>query len=550
MKDPFILKILDLFAFLFSGQNIRYEHVRLIMKLKLVQDRRKPNPMFRNMNPAKNKDSNMFLFSLLIFVFMGLLFLTFIAAISFKSLLLGSILFFTVMMVVVANSIIIEFSLDFFNTSDQVILLSKPVSYQELNIAKTLHIFLYISGIAIAFALPTLVYWTVRFNILVSLVTLIFVIFSLFFLLFCSGLLYSMILSRFSGERLKDTISMIQIVSMIIIFIGFQLFMQTLLVWIIKLELTGIPPLLYLYPPTWFALPSYMMGSSSFSLTGFMVSLAAVLITFFGFRYYFSYQAPKFEKNLYKMGLVDTKIVNRKEPVALKFARLMKNNLNRAFFKFSVIMLSRERRLKQAIYPIMAMGLIYPALLIYSGIKDQEVIMADTDHFFFFYFVIAMVLPLSIYTNYSEYYKASWIYYYLPLKSPGNIILGAKTAMLVCYQSVLLIISCLLFLIFWKFTIIFDVIIMLLNSLIIQILYQHLSKRVLPFSEEIKTGRNTAFQHFSYYLAVFVFTPLAFMIHYLIHNMLPVITLPFIIIQITTLYFLMKNHYKMEWNEF
>jgi hypothetical protein len=549
MKDPFILKIVDLFSFLFFKQNIRYDQVRLIMKLKLIQDRRKPSLAFKNFQTAKNKDSNLFLISLLLFGLMGLLVLAFVAALSLKSLLLGSVVFFTFMMVLVSYIIIIEFSLDFFNTSNQMILLSKPIGFKELNVAKSLHIFLYISAIATALALPSLVFWAMQFNVFVSLVSFVFVILSLFFILFCSALMYSMILSRFSGERLKDIISMVQIASMILIFIGYQIFLNSTFDWLANLEFTNIPTLFYLFPPTWFALPSYMVGDSTFSLTGSLVVLAGILITFLGYRNYLIHQAPSFEKNLYKMKIVDKKHHKRKEPVALKFARLMKNNLHRAFYKFSVIMLSRERRLKLAIYPIMAMGFIYPALLVYSIVTNPDIVVIETNYFFAFYLVIAMVLPLSIYTNFSEYYKASWIYYYLPLKTPGSIIQGAKTAMMVCYQSVLLLISSLLILILWKFTIIPDVIIMLLNALIIQILYQHISKRVLPFSEELKTGRNTAFLHFSYYLAVFAFTPLSLLIHYAIHTILPVLTLPLIPIQITILYFLPKNHFKISWNE-
>ena len=549
MKDPFILKILDIFSFLFSRQNIRYDQVRLLMKLKLVQNRRKPSSIFKNLKPFKNKDSNMFLFSLFFFGLMGFMFVPVIVAMSVKSLLIGGILFFTIMMVFVSYVIIIEFSLDLFNTSDHVILLSKPIGFKELNVAKSLHIFLYLTAISTAIALPTLVLWAFQFNVFVSLTAYIFVILSLFFLLFCSAQLYSMILVRFSGERLKDTISMINIISIIIFFISTQLFVHTSMDWFTKLELTGIPTLLYFLPPTWFALPSYMVGSNSFSLLGSLVALAGILITILGYRYYLYHLAPDFEKNLYKMGIVNTKISKRKEPVALKFAPLMKNNLNRAFYKFSVIMLSRERRLKQAIYPLMAMGFIYPAIMIYKCISDPNIIIAETDYYFTFYIAIVWILPLSIYTNFSDYHKASWIYYYLPLKSPGNIILGAKAAILACYQSVLLIITSLLFLIFWKFTISLEVIIMLLNALIILLIFQNMSKRVLPFSEEIKTGRNTAFQHFSYYLAVFVFTPLAAIIHYLMHHLLPIITIPFIIIQVVVLYFLLKNHYNIKWDE-
>lgn len=549
MKDPLILKIVDIFAPLFINHNIDYSRLRLIMKMKILQTRRNPSPYFKNIKTSHKKDNNSFVYSLLFFGLMGLLFSFFIAAVSIKSLLIGSVLFFTILMFMTGYAIIIEFSLDFFNTSDQVIFLSKPMGFRELNTAKTLYIFLHMTGLAFAFSIPVLIFWASYFGVIPMITAVVGIFFALMFMLFFSTLIYSIVLNRYSGERLKDTISMMQIISAIVIFLGSQLFMNTLLEWLTTIDLTDIPVILYLLPSTWFGLPLFMTGSGYFSITAVIVACVAIALTFAGFDNYFNKRSARFEKNLYKMKIVDTKVYKQKLPIAFRFANLFKSKLNRAFYKFSVIMFTRERKLKQAIYPIMAVSLIYPVLMLYSVIREPEFNYAESKHFLFFYVNVLWWIIISVYCNFSQYNKASWIFFYLPLKSPKPLFAGAKTALFFCYQAVLILTTAVFMLVIWKFSIIINLIIMILNTFIILFCYEAVSKNVLPFSQEMKTGTNTAFGHLSYYLAVLAFTPLAVVIHYLIITVIPSVSIPFIILQAFAVIVLYKKIFNINWDE-
>lgn len=549
MKDPFILKILDLFSIFFREDNFSYEKIRLILKLKFHLDRRKAPMAFRNIGQKPGKDRNLFLYSMFFYGIMGLMLLAFIAAVSSNSLLLGSITFFTVLMVFISYAIIIEFSMDFFDTSDHTILLSKPFKLQELNIAKSLHIFIYMAGIAMTFSLPTLVFWAIQYNVIISLISVILILLCLLFLFFCCAIFYGIILNNFSGEKLKDTISLVQIISVIVIFLGYQIFAQTSMQWLMKFDIYNIPVWLYFLPPTWFALPGFMIGTGFFDFPSLIVSLVGIIITIAGYRHYIVNLSPAFEKNLYKLKLIDTKIYKKREPLNLKFSFFFKSNIDKAFYRFSVLMMNRERKLKQAIYPLIAMGMVFPILMIYKLSLDPNTILSKSKLFFFLYYNMMMILPLSIYTNYSEFYKASWIYSFLPVKSPGSVIKMAKTAMLLSYQMLVMGFSCLLFLVIWKFTIIPDVIIIWLNALILQFLYENMSKKVLPFSIELKTGQNNAFKHLTYFLAVFVLTPLLGGSHFAARYFFPSFYWLLIIIQVALLWIIYKNHYKISWNE-
>jgi hypothetical protein len=548
MKKIFILKILDLFSFLFERKNIDYQKVRLLLQLKFNLDRRRSPLGFRNLNMKKRKDHNLFIYSLLFYGFIGIIFLVFIALLSFKSILLGSITFFTILMVFISYAIIIEFSQNIFDLSDREILLPKPVTSLEVNLAKNLHIIIYMLGIAFTFALPTLVFWGIKFGVLLSIISAISIVICLFFMVFCSALLYGMLLKNFSGEKLKDIINMIQVGSMIAIFLGYQIFVQTSMHWLEKINFSNLSDLIYLFPPTWFALPGCIVSGVTLNLFSYLAALLGILLAVFGFQYYLTKIAPAFEKNLYKLNLAEKRNYKKRIPWAMKISSLFRSQISQAFYKFSVIMLSRERKLKHSIYPMLAMGLIFPFIMIYKYALDPEVILSQTNNFFWMYYTIMMLLPISIYLNYSENYQAAWIYRFLPVKSPGTIIKGGQVAMFFKYQILILIVTSIGYLYLWNFKIIHHVIAIIINSLILQLTYQNMTKRKMPFSEELKTGQNTAFKQGSYMLTVFIFTPLLAGIHYASALFSGGIYV-YILLQIIAFWLLYRNHYRVEWKD-
>ncbi|MDO9577180.1 MAG: hypothetical protein Q7J16_04795 [Candidatus Cloacimonadales bacterium] len=548
MKKIFVLKILDRFAFLFDETGMDYRKVRLLLQLKFNLDRRRSPLGFKNINLKPGKDRNLFIFSILFYGLVGIMFLCLVAMLSLKSLFLGNITFFTVLMIFISYAVIIEFSQDMFDLSDREILLPKPVTLRELNMAKNLHIIFYMLGIALSFSLPTLVFWGIKFGILLPIISVFSIVFCLFFMFFCSAFFYGMLLKNFSGERLKDIINLIQIISMIVIFIGYQIFVQTSIHWLAKIDFANISNLIFLFPPAWFAMPGYIAATGSMNPAAYLAGILGIGLAIFGYRFYLSKMAPSFEKNLYKLNLMDTKNYKKRIPSAMRFAGLFRSHVSQALYKFSVIILSRERKLIQSIYPLLVMGLVFPFIMIYKEVLDPEVVLSQTKHFYFMYYTVMMMMPLSIYLNYSENYQAAWIYRFLPVKSPGIIIKSGQFAMFFKYQIIILTVTCLGYLYLWKFTIIEHVIAVIINCLILQMIYQNMTGRKLPFSEELKTGQNTAFRQGSYLLTVFIFAPLLAGMHYA-STLFDYGIFAYIFLQIIGFWLLFRNHYQVEWKD-
>ncbi len=549
MKEIFFLKILDLFSFFFKNVDGDYQNIRLILKLKFNLDRRKTPLMMRNIKTKPGKDRNMFIYSVFFYLFMGLLMLSFIAVLSHKSMFMGAITFFTILIVFVSYAIILEFSLDFFDVSDHAILLAKPFTHQELSVAKSIHIFIYMLSIALAFSVPTMVYWGIKAGWLISLVTFIQVFIILMLLFFVCAIFYSFLLSKFSGEKLKDILSFVQIISVIAVVIGYQIFLQTSIIWLEEMDVNDLPNLIYLLPPVWYALPLQMIVTKMASLSHILIALGGIAISILGFRFYLIKVSPFFERNLYKLKQVDTSSPKKKHHYSLKFTPLITDYFTRVFYKFSALMLTRERKLKQAIYPMLAMGLIFPLIMIYRMKVDSTQPLYESKSYFFIYYNLLMMIPLGIYTNYSEFYKAAWIYNFLPIKKPGALIKGAKLAMFFSYQFMILLFSGLIFLVMWRFTIIPDIIVVMINGVIVQMLYQNMTKHFLPFSQELKTGQNTAFKQGIYFLTVFVIAPLFAGIHFAIAYFFPNLMWFYIIILLGIAYLFYRNHFNIGWED-
>ncbi len=548
MKNIFILKILDRFAFLFKSRDVDYQKVRLLLQLKFNLDRRRTPLGFSNFNLKVGKDQNLFIFSILFYALIGTILLLLIAILSIKSSLLGSITFFTVLMIFISYAVIIEFSQDIFDLSEREILLPKPLTSKEINLAKNLHIFFYMLAIALSFSLPTFIFWGIKISILLSVISFFSMIFCLLFLFFGAALFYGLILKKFSGERLKDIINLVQIVSMIAIFVGYQVFLQTSELWLASLDFIQISNWIYLFPPAWFAMPGFMIATGSYNIAAFLAGLAGIGFSLYGYKYYLSRIAPGFERDLFKMNLIDTRKIQKRESFAARFTGFFRTDASKALYKFSVIVLARERKLKHSIYPIMAMGLIFPFIMIWRITTDPQIVISETKHFYFMYYAAMMMMPLSIYLNYSENHRAVWIFRFLPIKSPGIIIKCGQLAMFFTYQVILLGIPAVIYLYLWKFTIVEHVAAIILNSLILQLLYQNFSRQKLPFSEELKTGQNTAFKQGSYLLTVFVFMPLLAGLHYF-STIFSQGIFVFIALQICFFWLLFRNHYQLNWQD-
>lgn len=142
--NGFILWMLDRFAFAYRLLKIDYTQLRAIIAIKIKLDgRRQTIRMTKN----KQERNNAFLFSLIMYFLFGIMIAMAIAAMPF---IVGMIIFFSYIMMMIIITLITDFSTVLLDTSDNTIILPRPVDSRTFYAARFTHIFLYLGQLTLA----------------------------------------------------------------------------------------------------------------------------------------------------------------------------------------------------------------------------------------------------------------------------------------------------------------------------------------------------------------------------------------------------------------
>lgn len=548
MKDFLILKFFDLFSILFNKLGVDYLQLRLLLRLKFNLDRRRTPSVMRNMKLNLKKDRNLFAQSFIFYIIIGFMLGVMALVPTLENVFLGETVFFTMLLMMLTNLFILEFSIDIFDVSDRDILYPLPINQRTVNLAKNIHIMLYMLAITVAFTLPYTIALGFLKSIPIAFATLFGTFIALLFTFFFASLLFGIMIKKFSGEKLKDMVNGVQIFVMLIVFLGFQIFNQLYASVMLESGLSGMKSVIYFFPPAWFATIPSLFEASTCTIKNIIFAVLTVVLSVAGYLAYLKLIAPSFERNLYKLTITEKSVKKRKPPRAMRFSSLFKSQTVKAMYEFSVLMFSRERKLKQAIYPLLVMGLFFPALMVFNSVSNADFDPSGSKQYFFIYYLVMMVIPLTIYTRFSDSYKAAWIFRFLPVKNPGDAIKGAQMAIFFSFQLPVIFLASMIFLITWKFTIIPDILAFAISSILIQLIYQNFTDNIIPFSQEFKTGQSSAFRQGAYFLTLFVFVPLLGGLHFA-STLLPNGIFVYLVIQLIALWFLYRNHFKISWQE-
>jgi len=219
------------------------------------------------------------------------------------------------------------------------------------------------------------------------------------------------------------------------------------------------------------------------------------------------------------------------------------------FFDFAAKMLASDRKLKLAIYPALAMAVVFPIIFPVIISQDHETPLSQSKYYFFLYFVIQFSLQIFQFIYHSEYFKAAWIFKYLPLETPRNFLKGVMVATFLKFQFPLFLLVSAIYVGFWGLKLLPDVVIILLNGITVILIFLLMSERIVPFSRELKGSRASSMRGSAYLLSTFVFLPLTIGLHY-IFSWFAFGKFVLIIIQAVLIVILWKHYFdKLTWNE-
>jgi ABC-2 type transport system permease protein len=554
--ERFLLKGLDLFRGLFTMLGVDYDQLRVIVAIKLITDNRRQSVAYGR--KEKKEPSNVFLITLAVYALLGMfvmLAMTYIA--SFMPVM---ILFFSYMIVMVALTLITDFSAVLLDTSDNTILLPRPVDGRTLFVARTVHILLYLSQLSVGLSIIPTVYVSISYGIGLGFLFVIGVVLAVIIALFTTNAIYLLIMWFASEEKLKNVINYFQIVMGIVIVGGYQILPRVLSRIDMSTYVFEWTWWKYLIPPIWIAGALEAFEYQYWDFPHFLVIALALVIPFGGFYIVSRYLTPIFSRKLGAMGS------NADQPQQVKVSAGAKgvksagwitkvsgyvtfSSIERGAMEVVYRILGRDRKIKLKVYP--AFGYI-PIFGIVFLFRDQKSLMEtwqtlpESHYYLVLIYLTFMIVQIAIFEiSFSDEFKASWIYFSAPVEKPGEILSGMIKAIFVRLVLPGYIVIAAVVIFIWGISVVDDLVFGLLNNYLMMLTMAMISKRHLPLSMAPSTRSQSG--NIARSMLTFLLLGLLGLTHYFL-TMKPVLILAAIPIQAAALYFLDRAYRNTPWS--
>ena len=510
MEDFFSLKILDLFRPLFEAFGVEYEKMRLIVSMKLTLDKRKNNS-------SENKNSLMQ--SVILYLVIGLVASRIIVMpidIMTKMTVLFALIF-----VMLLTCFITDFSSVILDTYDRHIIGITDVKDITLNMAKIVHIIIYISIISLSISAFSILMILMAYNIGFCLLFILCMILMDFLLIMMTSVIYYLLIKIFKGEKLKDVLNLFQI---------FMIFVFSIMYYFITSSLSDIQ-INYTFsinaydlfiPFMWFASLFCVIFYGKIQTLYIIMAILGIIVPILSILIYIKL-TPAFERNLDKLEQVsyNEKDSKSKKSFASKLANeICKNNEEKSFFEFIYTNLSRDREFKTRVYPTLASGIIMPLVLLFvtydRSISIMEYLksLSTTNNFLNIYLAVILLQNCILLLKYSKEYEASFIYDVLPISKKKNIYSAEFKVIIIKLFVPIFIIIGIPYLILFKAKFIVHLLIAFVSTIFISMGTFRVNDKSLPFSEDYAVTANTS--NFLNIIKSIGFVGVAVLLHYLI----------------------------------
>ena len=510
MEDFFSLKILDLFRPLFEAFGVEYEKMRLIVNMKLTLDKRKNNS-------SENKNSLMQ--SVILYLIIGLVASRII--VMPLDIMTKMTVLFALIFVMLLTCFITDFSSVILDTYDRHIIGITDVKDITLNMAKIVHIVIYISIMSFSISAFSILMILMAYNIGFCLLFILCMILMDFLLIMMTSVIYYLLIKIFKGEKLKDVLNLFQIFMILVFSIMYYLITSSLSD--IQINYTfSIKAYDLFIPFMWFASLFCVIFYGKIQKLYIIMAILGIIVPILSIFIYIKL-TPAFERNLEKLEQVsynekDSK--TKKSFVSKLGDKICKNNEEKSFFEFIYINLSRDREFKTRVYPTLASGIIMPlVLLIVTYDRSMSIMeylksLSTTNNFLNIYLAVILLQNCILLLKYSKEYEASFIYDVLPIIKKKNIYSAEfKVIIIKLFVPVFIIIG-IPYLILFKSKFIVHLLIAFVSTIFISMGTFRVNDKSLPFSEDYAVTANTS--NFLNIIKSIGFVGAAVLLHYLI----------------------------------
>ena len=551
--NNFLLRFLDLFKGLYRIAGVNYEQLRAIVAIKLTMDNRRNTLSSRR---KKNEEpSNAFGMSLLFYALFGI----FPAMLIFNthSLMVSMVFFFSYIMVMIAMTLITDFSSILLDTSDNTIILPRPVDGRTLFIARITHIMLYLGQLSLGLSLFSIIMVWAKFGFVFFVCFLVALVLAVLTALLITNVVYLLIMQFASEEKLKSVINYFQIIMAVAFMGGYQLMPRMIgrfdaVDYFFELSWWS-----YLIPPIWMGGSLEAIHLHLTDLSHLTLIALAVLFPVGGLYVVNKYLTPIFNKKIGVIGVANDQPVLSKEKIQKGknwlegiSSRITNSLIECASFELVYKMLSRDRKIKLKIYPAMGYVLIFGLLFMFKGREDFSATwhnLHNTEYYLVMIYISFMITQVALREiPYSDDFKASWFYSSAPIDRPGEILSGMVKAIFIrLFLPAYIVISALLIFI-WGIPVLDDIVFGLFNNVIILLIMASIGRRILPLSLEPSAREQSGNLMRGIIMMLCMAIPGG--LHY-VAGKWPLVMMSLIPVQCIVIYFMLRTYKSTEWSK-
>lgn len=490
MKNFISLRVLDLFSRGFAALGVEYPLMRRLLQTKLTLDARRTPTIMAQQNQKVDEHSG-FLRSMWIYAFFGLVLMVFIWVPG--SPFVGLSVFFGMLMFFLATSMISDFSAVLLDVSDKNILFTKPIKPVTITAARFMHILIYLFILCGSLAGPGIVAIAMKYGLTATLLMVAALILICVFTVAATSMLYTILLKYYDGEKLKDVINVVQIISVVTVTAGYQLLGRVFK--FIDMSLVFTPKWwTFFLPPTWFAAILDVALAQELSASMVILAVMGVLVPILSIVLHIKVVAPSFEQNKAKLATSE-RIRNYREPlprrvIALLASWVTASCVERAMVKFTNTMLTKERSTKLRLYPTLGLSVAFPAIFALSSALSTGSLSALLENirqgktFLLIYMSAAMLGTLTTMLFFSESYRGAWVFKALPIVDVHQLVKGATKGLVLTYIAPVFLIICVVFIPLIGFHRTLDVAVMFISSVLVATMLVNMLSKSAPFSEQ------------------------------------------------------------------
>lgn len=491
-----ILKALDLFKWFFRSLGVDYEKFRVLLWVKLTVDNRQEKSLVQR--KGKKEMSNSMLRVTFIYavmgVFLGLMLL------GIQSVFTSMVFVFSMVMVMTAVALISDFTSVLLDTTDNAILLPRPIDSRTLATARITHIVIYILMITLALTTASIIIGTIKFGPIFTVVFIITLFFAVLFVVFLANVFYLLLMNISSGDHFHDIILYFQIFMAAFAMGSYQLLPRLMEMDALKGFILPIRWWTYLLPPAWMAAPIDIAVNGDFSAAKIMMSLTGVVIPIASVYVVIKYLAPGFSRALSHLEAVGSSTeknlitAQKKGKFQTFLSRIFTaNSSEQSVFQLSWKLSSRDRKFKLRTYPAFGYMLIIAFILsVYQGegnLLENIQNLPSTGKYLIFLYIGCIVIPIVVLQQrFSDQYESSWIYYSFPFASPGDIQKGSLKAMVIKYGFPVFIPLSLFVFLVWGPHVLDDIVLAFLNMIIASLVVGFMVRKDFPFSRKASSA--------------------------------------------------------------